>query len=50
MIKIILSIAVITLVFSGCVGTLVNNDRVTPSSTSVAKIKANHTEEELEKK
>jgi len=37
MIKIILSIVFITIVFSGCVGTLVSNDKATKSNSSVAK-------------
>jgi len=37
MIKIILSIAVVAMVFSGCVGTLVQNERGTKSNTRVTK-------------
>ena len=37
MIKIILSIVFITVVFSGCVGTLASNDKATKSNSSVAK-------------
>jgi len=50
MIKIILSIAVIAMVFSGCVGTIVQNETGTKSNTRVTKGQHNRADTVTDKK